>query len=113
MLQTLIIFRSIAGFGIGGANIPFDLLAEFMPISQRGQFGVYIELFWTFGSMIVAGLAWGTLDRDGWHNLAYYTAIPVATPNTTREGFQVPTMNPATITDAETSPKNNPAIEVG
>ena len=77
-VATLIIFRAIAGFGIGGANIPFDLLAEFMPISQRGQFGVYIELFWTFGSMIVAGLAWGTLDRDGWHNLAYYTAIPVA-----------------------------------
>ena len=77
-VETLILFRAIAGFGIGGASIPFDLLAEFMPISHRGQFGIYIELFWTFGSMMVAGLAWGTLDRDGWHNLAYYTAIPVA-----------------------------------
>ena len=77
-VATLITFRAIAGFGIGGASIPFDLLAEFMPISHRGQFGIYIELFWTFGSMMVAGLAWGTLDKDGWHNLAYYTAIPVA-----------------------------------
>ena len=75
---TLIILRAIAGFGIGGASIPFDLLAEFMPISQRGAFGIYIELFWTLGSMLVAGMAWGTLDRDGWHNLAYYVATPVA-----------------------------------
>ena len=77
-VATLITFRAIAGFGIGGASIPFDLMSEFMPISQRGAFGIYIELFWTFGAMMVAGLAWGTLDKDGWHNLAYYTAIPVA-----------------------------------
>ena len=76
-VAALISFRAIAGFGVGGGSIPFDLLAEFMPISHRGQFGIYIELFWTFGSMLVAGLAWGTLDSGGWHNLAYYTAIPV------------------------------------
>jgi MFS family permease len=34
----LIFFRAIVGFGIGGANIPFDLLAEFLPTSHRGSF---------------------------------------------------------------------------
>jgi len=74
----LIFFRCIAGFGIGGASVPFDLLAEFMPASHRGRFLIYIEYFWTIGSMFVAGLAWATLNERGWRFLAYATAIPVA-----------------------------------
>ena len=73
----LIFFRSVAGFGIGGASVPFDLLAEFLPTSHRGQFLIYIEYFWTIGSMFVAGLAWATLSQQGWRFLAYMTAIPV------------------------------------
>ena len=34
--QSLIAFRTIAGVGIGGGSVPFDLLSEFMPVSQRG-----------------------------------------------------------------------------
>jgi MFS family permease len=73
----LVFFRSIAGFGIGGANVPFDLLAEFLPASHRGKFLIYIEYFWTIGSMLVAGVAWGTLSQQGWRFLAYMTALPV------------------------------------
>lgn len=73
----LIFFRSVAGFGIGGASVPFDLLAEFLPASHRGRFLVFIEYFWTLGSMFVAGLAWATLDQYGWRFLAYITAVPV------------------------------------
>lgn len=73
----LIFFRSVAGFGIGGANVPFDLLAEFLPASHRGIFLIYIEYFWTIGSMFVAGIAWATLDSQGWRFLAYITALPV------------------------------------
>jgi MFS family permease len=73
----LIFFRSIAGFGIGGANVPFDLLAEFLPASHRGRFLIYIEYFWTLGSMFVAGLAWMSLSSEGWRFLAYMTALPV------------------------------------
>ncbi len=74
----LLFIRSIVGFGIGGANIPFDLLAEFMPSSHRGQFLIYIQYFWTFGSMFVTGLAWLCLGQFGWRTLAILTAIPVA-----------------------------------
>lgn len=74
----LIFFRCIAGFGIGGANVPFDLLAEFLPATHRGTFLIYIEYFWTIGSMFVAGLAWASLNDYGWRFLAYITALPVA-----------------------------------
>lgn len=73
----LVFFRAVAGFGIGGANVPFDLLAEFLPASHRGRFLIYIEYFWTLGSMMVAGLAWGSLSQEGWRFLAYMTALPV------------------------------------
>lgn len=74
---SLIIIRTIVGFGVGGASIPFDLLAEFTPDSLRGRFLVYIEGFWTLGSLFVTGLAWGTLTEYGWRVLAYLTAIPI------------------------------------
>ena len=74
----LLLFRSIAGLGLGGASVPVDILAEFLPSSHRGTFLVYIEMFWTFGAVFVAGLAWLTLSRFGWRFLAYVTAAPVA-----------------------------------
>jgi MFS family permease len=74
----LLLFRGLVGFGIGGANVPFDLLAELLPASQRGSFLIYIEFFWTFGSVMVAGLAWGFLTQEGWRLLALITVIPVA-----------------------------------
>lgn len=73
----LLFFRGLVGFGIGGANVPFDLLAELLPVSQRGGFLVYIEYFWTFGSILVAGLAWACLSQSGWRTLALLTVIPV------------------------------------
>jgi putative MFS transporter len=42
----LVAFRVIVGFGLGGATIPFDLLAEFLPQSSRGQFLININYFW-------------------------------------------------------------------
>jgi MFS family permease len=74
----LIVLRSLVGFGIGGANVPFDLLAEFMPSKQRGHFLIYIEYFWTLGAAFVTGLAWLFLNKYGWRTLSILTAIPVA-----------------------------------
>eukprot|EP01031_Cornospumella_fuschlensis_P031901 gene31901-38569_t len=74
----LLIIRAVVGFGIGGASVSFDLLAEFMPTSHRGRFLIYIEYFWTIGSMFVNGAAWLSLDSLGWRALAIVTAVPVA-----------------------------------
>lgn len=73
----LVILRTITGFGIGGANVPYDLLAEFLPATHRGSFLVLAELFWTFGSMSVAALAWASLDTLGWRFLTFACAVPV------------------------------------
>ena len=74
---VLIVLRFIVGFGVGGLSVPFDLLAEFLPSSHRGSYLLYIELFWTFGSLFVGGVAWAALSARGWRFLAYMTAIPV------------------------------------
>lgn len=73
----LIICRFAVGFGVGGVIVPFDLLAEFCPNSHRGTFLIYIEFFWTLGSMFVAGAAWTFLTPYGWRVLTLVTAIPV------------------------------------
>lgn len=75
--ESLLIFRAIVGFGVGGLTVPFDLLAEFLPSGDRGKFLMYIEYFWTFGSMFVAGVAWASLDQIGWRGLSFITAVPV------------------------------------
>ena len=76
-LTFLLVCRFLVGFGVGGLAVPFDLLAEFLPLSHRGKFLLYIELFWTFGSLLVAGIAWASLSQYGWRFLTYMTAIPV------------------------------------
>jgi len=67
----------LVGFGVGGLSVPFDLLAEFLPSSSRGKFLLYIEFFWTLGSLFVTGIAWAVLSTYGWRVLTYFTAIPV------------------------------------
>jgi MFS family permease len=76
-LALLVALRATVGFGVGGLTVPFDLLAEFLPSKERGQFLLLIEVFWTMGSLFVAGMAWAMLDRTSWRVLAYITAIPV------------------------------------
>ena len=60
--EWLLVFRGIVGFGVGGLTVPFDLLAEFLPSAVRGKFLLYIEFFWTVGSLFVAGMAWMALE---------------------------------------------------
>lgn len=73
----LIAFRMLTGFGIGGSSVPFDLLAEFLPESHRGKFLVFMQLFWTVGSMLVAAVAWAALPTLGWRFLTLVCVLPV------------------------------------
>ena len=75
--ELLIVFRGVVGFGIGGGNIPFDLLAEFLSTLHRGQFLVFMVYFWCFGSLLVAGFAWLFLSTYGWRFLTILTAVPL------------------------------------
>ena len=58
--------------------MPYDLLAEFLPSSHRGAFLIYVEYFWTFGSLFVAAVAWRILPLFGWRALTFITVVPVA-----------------------------------
>lgn len=73
----LLFFRAVVGFGVGGLTVPFDLLAEFLPSKDRGKFLIFIEYFWTVGSLFVTGVAWLCLSTAGWRVLTYITAAPV------------------------------------
>mmetsp|Transcript_15946 Transcript_15946/g.24027 ORF Transcript_15946/g.24027 Transcript_15946/m.24027 type:complete len:510 (+) Transcript_15946:121-1650(+) len=75
---SLLVLRAAVGFGLGSSSVPFDLLAEFCPASYRGSFLIYIEYFWTLGSVLVAGSAWALLGDYSWRMLTYITAIPVS-----------------------------------
>lgn len=48
---TLLFFRFLVGFGVGGLTVPFDTLAEFVPNSHRGSNLLLIEYFWTAGTI--------------------------------------------------------------
>ena len=48
---TLLAFRFMVGFGVGGLTVPFDTLAEFVPNSHRGSNLLLIEYFWTAGTL--------------------------------------------------------------
>jgi MFS family permease len=56
----------LVGTGIGGLTIPFDVLAEVLPASHRGEHLLMIEYFWTLGVLYVVVLAYLFLDLDGY-----------------------------------------------
>ena len=73
---TLITLRMVAGFGIGGLTVPFDLLAEFVPSKRRGEYLMKMEYFWTLGSLFVSSMAWVILPAYGWRALTMINSVP-------------------------------------
>lgn len=79
-LTVLIIFRFLTGTAIGG-TLPVDyaVMAEYLPVKQRGRFLVYLESFWALGTILVAFLAWlfiPLLPATGWRYLLAISALP-------------------------------------
>lgn len=80
----LLLTRFMVGFGVGGLVIPFDVLSEFVPTSNRGSSLLYIEFFWTGGTLLVPVFAWMTLGSNGeddgsdgsWRLFVVLCAIP-------------------------------------
>lgn len=74
----LLLARLAVGIGVGGLVVPFDLLTELLPASARGSFLIYIRLFWTLGSIYVAGSSAILLDLTSWRIITCLAAAPVA-----------------------------------
>jgi hypothetical protein len=74
--QAMAVFRTLVGFGIPGAVVAFNLLLELTPTRLRGMFAVGIEGFWTVGTILQAGFAFGLLNKYGWRLLVVVSTIP-------------------------------------
>lgn len=86
-IEWLILFRIIAGLGIGG-SVPavFSLGAELFPTSTRGKLLSVIASFWMVGAIFTAAVAWIMLgdtfsgikiiSSTGWRSFAAISAMP-------------------------------------
>ena len=77
---TLVVTRLLVGFGVGGSGVAFAMFSEFLPAAKRGEYLVYIEVFWTVGTLIGAGIAWGTLTQLSWRWMVGLAALPALPP---------------------------------
>jgi len=80
-LVSLILIRTILGFGIGGFVVPFDILAEFLPSEGRGKYLLSVEYFWTFGTVLVSVFAYLTIGHQtesssSWRVFVLACALP-------------------------------------
>eukprot|EP01119_Soliformovum_irregulare_P021198 TRINITY_DN7011_c0_g2_i1.p1 TRINITY_DN7011_c0_g2~~TRINITY_DN7011_c0_g2_i1.p1 ORF type:complete len:537 (+),score=75.78 TRINITY_DN7011_c0_g2_i1:123-1733(+) len=73
----LLFFRGLVGIGIGGAHVSFTIFAEFLPGSKRAIYLIMFSLFWAFGSVVEAGLAWAILPVLGWRWLLAISSLPL------------------------------------
>mmetsp|Transcript_70404 Transcript_70404/g.153489 ORF Transcript_70404/g.153489 Transcript_70404/m.153489 type:complete len:563 (+) Transcript_70404:185-1873(+) len=75
-VPQLIGVRGVVGFGVAGLPVGFDILAEALPTEGRGKFLLYIEYFWTLGSLFVNACAWIFLESYGWQIFTALAAVP-------------------------------------
>ena len=75
----LLIARFFVGFGIGGLTVPYDILAELLPVSLRGNYLLLTYYYWTAGSVLVTFFAYITIgsERDNsWKVLVILHTLP-------------------------------------
>ncbi|KAG6545726.1 hypothetical protein Mapa_012687 [Marchantia paleacea] len=72
----LLISRALVGFGLGGTVVVFALFMEFLPVKRRGFWLVFLEFFWTVGSIAEALLAWMIIPHTNWRWLVAVSALP-------------------------------------
>ncbi|MGH8936736.1 MAG: MFS transporter [Acidimicrobiia bacterium] len=76
---SLVIFRFLAGIGLGGMLVVDpSLLTEYLPPRQRGRFLVFLDFFWPVGMLAAIGLSWLFLAQLGnqWRWLFLAAAFP-------------------------------------
>ena len=63
---SLLVLRTAVGAGVGGSVVPFDLMVEVFPRSQRGACMTLVGGCWGFGTIYVAAMAAWVLTQDTW-----------------------------------------------
>ena len=74
---SLIIIRTIAGFGLGGAlPIPGIYVSEYPPARYRGRFVGLVETAWVWGVLLGLVLSLFVLPNYGWRTTFYVGFLP-------------------------------------
>lgn len=75
--DELLVYRFFTGFGLGGSPVAFALLTEFLPTNFRAKALVLSSLFWCFGAIFEAMLAWIIIPTQGWRLFLIVSALPM------------------------------------
>ncbi|MBO5547970.1 MAG: MFS transporter, partial [Candidatus Methanomethylophilaceae archaeon] len=74
---TLLLFRFITGFGLGG-ELPAasTLVSEISPIKSRGRNVIILESFWAWGWIAASMVAFLVIPAFGWRMAFFVGALP-------------------------------------
>ena len=78
--EWLCVWQGLAGLGLGGTMVPFDLLAELSPPGVRGSVLNASNWMWSIGSITVAlTAAWSveSTNSEGWRLLVAIVSVPL------------------------------------
>lgn len=74
---SLLIFRFLVGFGLGGElPVAATLVSEYAPARVRGRFIVLLESFWALGWIVAACIAYLLIPVYGWRIAFIIGALP-------------------------------------
>lgn len=73
----LLLLRGLVGVGLAGGAVITSWFLEFIPTSNRGLWMVLISVFWTFGTVAEALLAWAVMPSLGWRWLLGLSSVPL------------------------------------
>ena len=75
--QSLLVFRFLVGFGLGGElPVAATLVSEYAPSRVRGRFIVLLESFWGLGWIAAACIAYFFIPLYGWRMAFFIGALP-------------------------------------
>lgn len=75
--QSLLVFRFLVGFGLGGElPVAATLVSEYAPSRVRGRFIVLLESFWGLGWIAAACIAYFFIPLYGWRMTFLIGALP-------------------------------------
>ena len=75
--ESLLFFRFLVGFGLGGElPVAATLMSEYSPSHLRGRFIVLLESFWGIGWLVAALISYLLIPKFGWQVAFIIGALP-------------------------------------